>query len=122
MKRFKELIVWQKAMDLVVEVYTISKQLPIEEKFGLNSQIRIASVSIAANIAEGTGRGSQREFKHFLSIAFASSTELETEFMIIERVALIQSEKLKQIYRLIEEVQKMLNGLLTKITTDLNKS
>lgn len=78
MNKFRELLVWQKGMDLAEEVYAITKGFPVDERYGLQSQIRRCSVSIASNIAEGAGRNSSKEFMHFLSIALGSSFELET--------------------------------------------
>ena len=106
MKKFKELTVWQKAMDLVVEIYRISRLLPDEEKFGLVSQIRRAAVSIVANIAEGSGRNSQKELKNFLSMASGSSTELETELLVIKRIGLLTDSQLAHAISLVDEVQK----------------
>lgn len=115
------MIVWQKAMDLTLEVYRLTKLLPTEEKFGWCSQIRRASVSIAANIAEGSGRSSQKEFKQFLGIANGSAAELETELMIIERTGQLSKHELLKAYDLLDEVQKMLNAFQQKITTDIKK-
>lgn len=82
LKSYKNLVVWQKAMDLVVEVYTLVKKLPKEEKYALSDQMRRSVVSIPSNIAEGYTRNSTTEYLRFLSIANGSRTELETQLII----------------------------------------
>jgi len=79
---YRDLIVWQKAMDLTVEIYRIAKKLPKEELFSLSDQMRRAAVSIPSNIAEGNGRQTKGEFQHFLRIAKGSAAELETQLLI----------------------------------------
>ena len=78
MKRYKDLVVWQKAMALVEEVYILTKEFPKEELYGLVSQMRRAVVSIVSNIAEGSRRGSRKDFRQFIIIAYSSGAELET--------------------------------------------
>ena len=86
MASYKDLIVWQKAMDLVVEIYRICKFLPKEENYGLSDQMRRSVVSIASNIAEGQARDSKKDFIRFLSIAQGSKAELETQIEICRRL------------------------------------
>jgi four helix bundle protein len=86
MQSHKELVVWNKSMDLVVNIYELTMNFPIEEKFGLTSQMRPAAVSIPSNIAEGYGRKHTKENAHFVSISFASAMELETQLLISERL------------------------------------
>ena len=90
MHKYKELLVWQKAVDLAVDVYKITKQFPNEEKFGLVSQINRCGVSISSNIAEGAGRNTTGEFNHFLGIATGSSFELETQLTIANKLGYIE--------------------------------
>ena len=85
-KDFKDLIVWQKAMVLVAEVYQLVKKLPQEEHFALSDQIRRAAISIPSNIAEGQGRNSTKEFIRFLAIAKGSKAELETQLLLCVRI------------------------------------
>ena len=113
-KSFKDLVVWQKAMDLSVAVYQITKNFPKEEIFGLTSQMRRASVSIASNIAEGEGRKSKREFAHFLGIALGSKAELETQMLLCEKVGLLKGDVLQKVQSLLNEVGKMLACLKQK--------
>src|SRR3989338_6933780 len=83
-KSFKDLIVWKKSIELVAEIYKLTELFPKSEIFGLTSQMRRAAVSIPSNIAEGSKRGTQKDFKHFLMMAFGSGGELETQFAIIK--------------------------------------
>jgi four helix bundle protein len=108
MHRFKELKVWQKSVDLAVDIYKITKQFPSDEKFGLTSQANRCGVSIPSNIAEGAGRNTDGEFSHFLGIANGSSFELETQFIIANRLALINEQDLTDITKKIGNVQNMI--------------
>ena len=82
MNNFKKLIIWQKARELVKDVYLITRKFPKEELFGLTSQIRRATVSIALNIVEGSGRGTNKDFAHFLDVAFGSALEVEAQIIL----------------------------------------
>lgn len=115
MKDHKDLIVWQKSMLLVIEIYKLVRFLPKEETYGLSDQMRRAAVSIPSNISEGNSRESQKEFLHFLSIAQGSNAELETQLLICQQLGLIQSEKLKTAFSLNEEISKMLRSLISAI-------
>lgn len=116
-KDFKDLILWQRAMDLVVEVYQLVKKLPKEELFALSDQIRRAVISIPSNIAEGQGRNSSKEFIHFLSIAKGFKAELETQLLLCVRINYLTESEIEKAMSLIEEVGKMLNSLQKKLTT-----
>jgi four helix bundle protein len=112
MNKFKDLLVWQKAIDLTVTVYTLTKSFPADEKFGLISQIRRSVISIPSNIAEGAGRGTKGEFKQFLMIALGSSYELETQVILSGRlIATISELSLVEVLDKVNEVQKMILGL-----------
>ncbi len=89
MHDYKQLKVWNKSIDLVVDVYKATGDFPKEEKYGLISQMRRSAVSIPSNIAEGAGRNSDKEFCHFLAVAHGSSYELETQVIVSERLELI---------------------------------
>lgn len=110
MHNLKELKIWNKAIDLAVEVYRVTSSFPVEEKFGLTSQSRRAAVSISSNIAEGAGRTSFKEFKYFLGIANGSSFELQTQLFISSKLGLINTEDLEKLLLLIDELQKMNYG------------
>jgi four helix bundle protein len=120
MRDFRKLNVWIQAVEIVTKVYELSSLLPDAEKFGLKSQIQRAVVSIPSNIAEGASRNSETEFKRFLEIAIGSSFELETQFILIQKLNMIGSENLQEIFALISMEQKMINSLISKINS--NKS
>ncbi len=119
MHNFRQLKVWEKAMDLVVEIYTATAEFPKEEKYGLTSQMRRSAVSIASNISEGAGRNSDLDFCRFLSIAHASSYELETQVLVAERLALLKSAISTNLCNRIVEVQKMNYNLQIKLNPEL---
>ena len=108
---FRELKVWQKAMELTVEIYSIVKLLPQEETFALSGQMRRAAVSIPSNIAEGQGRDALKEFIRFLAVARGSLRELSTQLEICERVGYLKQSQTVKANDLIEEIDKMLNAL-----------
>lgn len=110
---YKELIVWQKSMELVKTIYRITQTLPKEELYGLSSQIRRAAVSIPANIAEGQRRKGLKEFLQFLRISYGSASELETELLIAKDLYPKVDYSLAE--SLLEEVQKMLNAIIKKL-------
>ena len=109
-RNYQELIVWQKAMDLVEEVYKASKAFPREEIYGLTSQIRKAAVSIPSNIAEGQGRSTTPDFLRHLAIAYGSLREVETQTMIADRLRYLAQGKCQKIMNLAGEVGRLLNG------------
>ena len=107
MHNIKELKIWQKAIDLTVDVYKATEKFPKEELYGLTSQIRRAAVSIPSNISEGAGRNSNNEFRHFLSIANGSSYELQSQIVISHQLNLLEQEIAQALLNKIEEIQKM---------------
>ena len=111
LKSYRDLEVWQKAMDLVVECYQITRKFPKSEIYGLTSQLQRAAVSIPANIAEGRGRQYTREFVQYLSIAYGSLAELETHLQIAQRLSYLDMNQIKQMLDKTAEVGRMLNGL-----------
>ncbi|WP_394971316.1 four helix bundle protein [uncultured Croceitalea sp.] len=121
MHKVENLKIWDKSIELVKKVYSLVSELPKDEKFGLTSQIKRSSVSIPSNIAEGAGRNSQKEFKHFMSIANGSAYELQTQLIMVVELNLIDKEKVQPIIDLCIEVQKM-NYSFQKslIKTELN--
>ncbi len=109
--KYSDLKVWQKSMDLVDELYSISEQFPQSECFGISSQLQRAAVSIPSNIAEGHGRKSTNAFLNHLSIAFASLMEAETLILISERRKYIDKNKTASLLAQTDEIGKMLSGL-----------
>jgi four helix bundle protein len=112
---YQDLIVWQKAIELVVESYHLTRKLPSTERFGLVSQIQRAAVSIPANIAEGHGRHFRGDYRQFLSIARGSLKELETHFVISERLGFLTEADLRRARALSDEVSRMLSALHRKL-------
>lgn len=115
----KGLIVWQKSIQLVVEIYKLTSTLPVEEKYGLVSQMRRAVVSIPSNIAEGSGRNSTKEYIRFVSISRSSLSELDTQLVICRGLNFISD--LNQVKNLVDEIGKMLHKLNEKLSEKLEK-
>ncbi len=107
MNRYEDLKIWEKAMSLVEDVYLLMKHLPNDEKFGLVSQIKRCSISVPSNIAEGAGRNSKKEFKHFLSIANGSTSELETQLILVHRLKFAGKNDVKPLLKKCSEIRKM---------------
>lgn len=114
----RDLIVWQKAVDLAVSVYKITRYFPKEELFGLVSQMRRCAVSVPSNIAEGQARNTTGEFKQFLGIAKGSLAELDTQLKIARRLTYLEEDVHKTHVDDCNEIGKMLNGLLKSLATN----
>lgn len=112
MHNYKELKVWQKAMDFVVAVYTLAKKFPKDELFGLTSQLRRAAVSVSLNIAEGAGRESDLEFARFLDIALGSTYESIVALLIAQRLDYCDVKESNGLVEQAEEIARMLTGLI----------
>ncbi|OGN27422.1 MAG: hypothetical protein A2941_01045 [Candidatus Yanofskybacteria bacterium RIFCSPLOWO2_01_FULL_49_17] len=115
MTSYRELTVWQRSIELVIEVYNLTDQFPKEEIFGLTSQMRRAAVSISSNIAEGRTRGYRKEFRQFLLSAFASGAELETQIIISRKLPKTSRFDYKKVDGLLSEIMRMLNVLINKL-------
>ena len=109
---FKELDVWKRSVAFTTELYKLTARFPETERFGLTSQIRRAAMSVPANIAEGWGRGSTREYVQFLTIARGSLMELETHLIVGCNLTFLTPDELRVASKAIEEIGKMLNGLI----------
>lgn len=112
----KDLIVWQKSMDLLVEIYRIVKKLPREEIFVLSDQMRRAALSIPSNIAEGRSRSSEKDFLRFLFIARGSKAELETQLLACIRLDYLDEAEVEGALNLCSEVGRMLNAMISKLS------
>ena len=112
---YRDLIVWQKAMDLVVAVYELADKFPREEIFGLTFQLRKAAVSVPSNIAEGQARWSTKEFSHHLSIALGSTAEIETQTLVSIRIKYVTQEEASVVLGLAVEIKKMINALANSL-------
>jgi four helix bundle protein len=115
MKNYKELDVWQKSIDLVMELYKITESFPAEERYGLISQIQRAGVSIPSNIAEGWGRGSTKEYVQYLRISRGSLAELETHLIIAQKLNYISEKNIMDLQNKITIIGKMLNNLMKSL-------
>ena len=113
---YRDLVVWQKGMDLAKEIYLPTKHLPADEKFGLVSQMRRAAVSIPSNIAEGQARRTTGEFIQFISHAEGSVAELDTQLTLCQSLKLLTSINSSPAANLLEELRRMLNGLRRKLS------
>jgi four helix bundle protein len=118
----RNLRVWQKSIDLVEACYRLSALLPVDERFGLTSQIRRACTSVPANIAEGFGRWNSREFAHFLSIASGSLRELETHMVIACRLGFLSCGSVEPLFRSIDDLARMLCRMRLRVIATLNPS
>jgi four helix bundle protein len=115
MHNFRELKIWQRSMDFVVEVYKLTKEFPAEEKFGLISQQRRSSVSIPSNISEGAGRGTNPQFKHFLEISMGSCNEVITQLELSYRLGFISVEKKDKLVDEATQIYKMILGFYNSL-------
>jgi len=115
MHNFRELKIWQRSMDFVVEVYKITKEFPSEEKFGLISQQRRSAVSIPSNISEGAGRGTNPQFKHFLEISMGSCNELITQLELSNRLGFISVEQKDKLIDEATQIYKMILGFYNSL-------
>jgi four helix bundle protein len=113
---YKDLVVWQKGMDLVETVYRISAKLPASEQFGLISQMRRCTVSVPSNIAEGYGRQATKEYRHHLLISRGSLLELETQLLLCRRLSYLTEQDTVSVLNEITEIAKMLGSLISKLT------
>ncbi len=117
MHNFKQLRIWQDSIDLVENIYLETKSFPKNEEYGLTSQMRRCSVSVPSNIAEGSGRGSDKDFKRFLSISLSSSFELETQLIIANRLGFVESGNFENSIEKIRKLQKMIFSFRKKLST-----
>jgi four helix bundle protein len=114
-KSYRDLLVWQKSMNLVEETYRLSTKFPKNEEFGLKVQMRRAAVSVPSNIAEGQARNHPKEFLQFLHIAMGSLSELETQIELSIRLKLLSSGEVETCSPLCQEIGKMLHGLVNSL-------
>ena len=118
MQSFTNLKVWQKAHELTLLVYKATANFPAEEKFGLTNQLRRATVSIESNIAEGRGRGSDRDFSRFISIAIGSCFEVKSQILIARDLKFMSATQSDFLEAKVDEVSRMLNSFKTKLTAN----
>ena len=114
-RSYRDLIAWQKAMDLVAGVYRVTEPLPAREQFGLSNQMRRASVSIPSNIAEGQGRGTTKNYVHFLHISRGSLQELETQLLLAQRLSFAGESDVQRLLSVCDEVSRLVSGLINAL-------
>jgi four helix bundle protein len=117
---YQDLKVWQKSMDLIVQIYQLAKSLPAIETYNLSDQIRRSSLSIPSNIAEGSGRNTTKEYIQFLYMALGSACELETQLFVIQRLEYHQN--ISPMIQEISQIKKMLNALITSLKKSQSKT
>lgn len=113
---FKDLHVWQRSIQMTVAIYRFTSHFPPDERFGLTTQLRRASVSVASNIAEGYGRGSRGEYKHFLGMARGSNAEVQTQIFLANELSFGDRNHLEQAESLSVEVARMLTSLIQRLS------
>ena len=116
MKSYKDLIVWQKAMTVVEEIYKITKEFPSTEIYGLTSQMRRAAISLVSNIVEGSRRGTRKDFRQFVVMAYGSGAELETQIEISKRLKFSSERSFQVADDILLEVMRMLNKLVESLS------
>lgn len=115
MTSYKDLIVWQKSILLVKKTYLLTNKFPQSELYGITNQMRRAAISIPSNIAEGYSRKSRKEYAQFISVAYDSGTELETQILISKELNFLDQKEFNEVNGLLTEVLKMLNVLTFKL-------
>jgi four helix bundle protein len=116
---YRDLMVWQRAIALLVDCYQVTEKFPRTETYGLCSQLQRAAVSVPSNIAEGAGRGGTKEFIHHLGIARGSLYEVETQLIAAERIKYLPSDRLEVLLAATGEIGRMLNGLIASLERKL---
>ena len=116
MNSYRDLIVWQKAMILVTQIYKLTRKFPDDEKFGLTSQIKRSAVSIPSNIAEGYGRNYRKDYIRFLQISRGSLFEYQTQLEIAVNLEFLTKDNIIEVTELSIEIEKMLNSLINKLS------
>jgi four helix bundle protein len=114
-RNYQDLVVWQKAMELCEAIYRVTARFPKEETYGLTSQMRRASVSVPSNIAEGQGRGSDKDWNRHLRIAYGSLRELETQLILAQRLKFLTASDTDALLERSSEVGRLMNGLMKRL-------
>jgi four helix bundle protein len=118
MFRFERLEVWRRSIEFADAIYSVTRGFPVEERYGLSRQLRRAAVSISSNIAEGSGRSSDKDFAHFVQMAYGSLMEVISQSQIAENQTFLQPESHTELYRRAEELARMLSGLRPSLLRD----
>lgn len=112
---YRDLLIWQKSMDLIVDIYKVSAKFPKEEIYGLTAQIRRASISVPSNMAEGYGRRSTGDYKRFLNMALGSLFEVQTQLEVSKRLKYLGENEFEPLNELSYEIERMTNSLISKL-------
>lgn len=112
---FRKLKIWKESLELVFETYRLTKTFPVDERYGLSSQLNRCSVSIPSNIAEGSSKSSDKHFKTFLETSLGSAFEWETQIIIAKELEYITNDKFNELEKSIHEIQKMISGFKEKL-------
>lgn len=115
MRDFKKFTFWEDTMQVTVDVCNLTRKFPAEERYALGDQLRRASVSIASNIAEGSGRNSDLDFAHFLDVSLGSSYEVEVQLYIAQRLGYLTDEEIKPLLNKVFSVQRQISGFIKKL-------
>tara|TARA_R110002050_G_scaffold288529_1_gene440600 strand:- start:142 stop:492 length:351 start_codon:yes stop_codon:yes gene_type:complete len=115
MRNFRKYKVWELGHEITLDVYKLSKQFPKDERFGITSQVRRCSSSVPANIAEGCGRETEKEFKRFLVIANGSATELEYFLILITDLEMADKDSIEKLVEKVDKLKRSLNSLISKL-------
>ena len=118
MRAFRELVVWQKAHQLTLSLYRITRSFPRDELYGLTSQMRRSAASIGANIAEGCGKGTARDFARFVQVALGSASELENHLLLASDLGLLEQTRYAEQEKSVTDIKRMLTGLQRRLTAD----
>ena len=118
MQPFRKLVVWQKAHELALLLYKVTRGFPTDERFGLTSQIRRSAASVCANLAEGCGRQTRRDFARFVYIALGSASELEYHLLMAADLGILGRDSYAPLERSVTDVKRMLAGLIRRLMTD----
>lgn len=119
MKTFRDLLIWQKGMDLVTHTYTVTANFPKDEQFGLTSQIRRCAISIPSNVAEGFGRGTNKDYYRFLTISIGSLFEFQTQIEIAYNLKYISETEFNTIFENSRELERMFSSFMNKVKETL---
>lgn len=119
MRDFRTMRIWREGISLTVSAYELANSLPVDERFGLKSQIKRAAVSIPSNIAEGCSRASNKEFKHFLEISLGSAFEVESDMEIASRLKMIPDQDHNKFLNALQILQRRINTLISQVKDDL---
>jgi four helix bundle protein len=121
-KSFRDLVVWQRSLDFIEEAYRISSRFPADERFGLTAQLRKAAVSVASNIAEGSGRFTSRDYLHFISESRGSIKESESDLLVASRLKFVAKSEIERGLGLTDEISRMLFTLRLSIRDHARKA